>query len=115
MAEPDRGWEPQGGWSALGASGLVGRALLVPRREIAYFKYLFESYEGLAIVRTVETLDRDRAVIAVLATPELAAEVHEILDDVERAGSPTVARHALPAACREDWFLEAWTREPPEG
>ena len=36
-------------WVALGAAGLEARALRVGRRDIAYFKYLFESYEGVAI------------------------------------------------------------------
>lgn len=98
-------------WTHLGSAGLVARALRVARREVSYFKYLFESYEGVAIVRTVATIDRDTTVIAVLATPDLAPEAEAILRDVERAGGPVMRAEALPAACREDWFLAAWARE----
>lgn len=103
---------PTAGWTSLGPAGLEARVLRVARRDIAYFKYLFESYEGVAILRTVETLDRDTAVIAVLATPDFVAEAEAILRDVEAVGSPDIAPAVLPAVCREDWFLAAWTREP---
>src|SRR5581483_11070535 len=93
-------------WTDLGAAGLSACALRVRRRDIAYFKYLFESYEGVAIVRTVETVDPATAVIAVLATPDHVACADEIL--------PAVARAALPAVCREDWFLVEWVREPDD-
>ncbi|HZR82519.1 MAG TPA: DUF4911 domain-containing protein [Candidatus Binatia bacterium] len=101
-------------WTDLGAAGLSACALRVRRRDIAYFKYLFESYEGVAIVRTVETVDPATAVIAVLATPDHVACADEILAAVEAEGSPAVARAALPAVCREDWFLVEWVREPDD-
>ncbi len=71
--------------------------LRVPRQEIAYVKFVFESYEGVAVTRT---LDRHAALLAVLVAPDflplaraivaaLAAEMpcHEIarpagLDDL---------------------------------
>jgi hypothetical protein len=86
-------------------------AIRVARGDIAFFKYLFESYEGVAIVRTVQTIDRDNIVIAVLATDDFVAEADAILADVERFGSPPFTKVRLPAVCEEDWFLEQWSRE----
>jgi len=54
---------PGPGWTRLGSAGLDARALLVSRRDIAFWKHLFESYEGVAILRTVETLDEEHAII----------------------------------------------------
>ena len=109
------------GWTALADPAVHARALRVARDDIAYFKYLFESYEGVAIVRTVETIDPSTAIIAVLATTDFIVEAEAILRDVAEAGQPPVASVELPPVCTEDWFLAAWTRgetprsQPPEG
>lgn len=50
--------------------------LAVPRREIGYVKFVFESYEGVAVVRT---WDRHAATIVVLAAPDFLSDVHRIL------------------------------------
>ncbi len=44
--------------------------LSLPPREIAYVKFVFESYEGVAVVRT---LDRRAATLVVLAVPDFEA------------------------------------------
>jgi hypothetical protein len=41
--------------------------LCVPRDEIAYVKFVFESYEGVAVTRT---LDRHAALLVVLVAPD---------------------------------------------
>jgi len=41
--------------------------LSVPREEIAYVKFVFESYEGVAVTRT---LDRRAALLAILVAPD---------------------------------------------
>ncbi len=41
--------------------------LRVPREEIAYVKFVFESYEGVAVTRT---LDRRDGIIALLVAPD---------------------------------------------
>jgi hypothetical protein len=41
--------------------------LRVPREEIAYVKFVFESYEGVGVTRT---LDRRDATIALLVAPD---------------------------------------------
>jgi hypothetical protein len=43
----------------------------LPPREIAYVKFVFESYEGVAVVRT---LDRRAATIVVLVAPDFEAD-----------------------------------------
>jgi hypothetical protein len=104
-------------WAPLADPAVHARALRVARDDIAYFKYLFESYEGVAIVRTVETIDRYTAIIAVLATADFVAEAEAILRDVAAAGQPPLESVALPPTCTEDWFLAAWTRAeatPPQ-
>jgi uncharacterized protein DUF4911 len=50
--------------------------LRLPRREIAFVKFVFESYEGIAVTRT---LDRDRAVLALLVAPDFADEARRIV------------------------------------
>lgn len=103
--------DPAPGWTRLGSAGLDARALLVARRDIAFWKHVFESHEGVAILRTVETLDREHAVVALLATPDWTVVASEILASIEEAGAPPFAHRPLPAACHEDWFLATWVRE----
>lgn len=50
--------------------------LHVPRPEIAYVKFIFESYEGVAVCRT---LDRFKATIVVLAAPDFEADVRRVV------------------------------------
>jgi hypothetical protein len=50
--------------------------LRVPRTEIGYLKFIFESYEGIAVVRT---LDRHEAVLVVLAVPDFLADTDRVL------------------------------------
>ena len=56
---------------------VVPICLRLPPREIAYVKFLFESYEGVAVVRT---LDRRAATLVVLAAPDFAAEAHAVVE-----------------------------------
>lgn len=49
--------------------------LRVPRPEVAYVKFVFESYEGVAVCRT---LDRHEALIVVLAVPDFLAQARTI-------------------------------------
>ena len=61
--------------------------LRVPRREIAYVKFIFESYEGVAVVRT---LDRHAALLVVLTVPDFEVQARTI-----------VAALATEAGCEE--------------
>ncbi len=82
----------------------------MPRRDVAFWKHLFESYEDLAIVRTVETRRDGTVVIAVLVPPDGAPFAAEALADVARSGAAPFAAEPLPPVCAEDWFLARWTR-----
>jgi uncharacterized protein DUF4911 len=68
--------------------------LHLPPGEIAYVKFIFESYESVALVRT---LDRRAATLVVLAAPDFEADARAI-----------VAALAAEGACEEtgppaDW------------
>ena len=55
---------------------IVPIILRMPRAEIAYVKFIFESYEGIAIVRT---LDRYEARVVILAVPDFLADVRAVV------------------------------------
>ena len=59
----------------------------VPREEIGYVKFIFESYEGIAVLRT---LDRHRGLVVVLAVPDFLDQARAV-----------VASLAAEIACRE--------------
>jgi hypothetical protein len=64
--------------------------LRVPRHEVAYVKFVFESYEGVAVTRTV---DRHAALLAVLAAPDFLPQVRAIVDALAaEIGCRTVPR-----------------------
>jgi hypothetical protein len=98
-------------WVPLKSSGLYARVLRVDRVEVAFFKHLFESYEEVGIVRTVETRNDGTVAIAVLVPADYAGVAAGILADVATRGAPRFDPEPLPPVCTEDWFLEAWTRE----
>ena len=50
--------------------------LTLPPREIAYVKFIFESYEGVAVVRT---LDRRAAHLVVLVAPDFEADARAVV------------------------------------
>jgi hypothetical protein len=50
--------------------------LVVPRPEIGYVKFLFESYEGVAVLRTI---DRRNGVLVVLAVPDFLPQVRLVV------------------------------------
>lgn len=51
--------------------------LAVPREEIAYVKFVFESYEGVAVTRT---LDRRAALLAILVAPDFVPVARAVVD-----------------------------------
>ena len=50
--------------------------LVVPRAEIGYVKFLFESYEGVAVLRTI---DRRNGLLVVLAVPDFVPQVRLVI------------------------------------
>jgi len=73
--------------------------LSLPPREIAYVKFIFESYEGVAVVRT---LDRRRATLVVLAAPDFEADARAVVRDMEAEGICTET--GAPADVDGDWL-----------
>jgi hypothetical protein len=74
--------------------------LRVAPLDIALVKFLFESYEGVAIVRTV---DRRAAVIVALVSRDFLAVARAILDDLHtRIAIEEIPR---PAETGDDWLM----------
>ena len=76
-----------------GRPDIVEVYLRLPPAEIAYVKFIFESYEGIAVVRTI---DRARAVIVLMIAADLYEEARRILDSLRSE----VAWEELPAPGR---------------
>ena len=72
--------------------------LHVPRKEIAYVKFLFESYEGIAVVRT---LDPDRALLVVLVAPDFEATARAVVAELVAEGT---AEETGPPPGDGDWL-----------
>jgi hypothetical protein len=67
---------------------------------IAYVKFIFESYEEVGIIRTV---DNKRAIIVLLAMHDFLDAAREILKSV---GSDVPLREIpRPADMKDDWFM----------
>ena len=72
--------------------------LRLPPREVAYVKFIFESYEGIAVVRTI---DRRAATLVVLAVPDFEADVRAV-----------VRALAVDSECEETGPPEGWDGDP---
>ncbi len=77
--------------------------LRVRRTDIAYVKFILESYEDLAIVRTV---DRKKATLVVLAMPDfidhVRAILHALAQELELYEIPPPPEHEADG----DWLVE---------
>lgn len=82
------------------SNGVVPIYLRVRPEEIAYIKFLFESYEEIAIVRTH---DEREAIIVVLAMPDFWEAVQAVLAELHaRTGCQEVPP---PADATNDWLM----------
>jgi Domain of unknown function (DUF4911) len=81
------------------APDVVPIYLALPPREIAYVKFVFESYEGVAVVRT---LDRHAATLVVLAVPDFEAQARAVVDALAAEGVCTET--GPPAGFDGDWL-----------
>jgi Domain of unknown function (DUF4911) len=68
--------------------------------DIAYIKFIFESYEEVGIIRTVE---RKRAIIVLLAAPDFTAVARDILASLKR--EIPLSEIPRPAEIRDDWLM----------
>ena len=81
--------------------------LEVAAEHIAYIKFIFESYEEVGIIRTV---DRKKAIIVLLAMNDFVAVARAILASLER--EVPLREIARPANVQDDWFMIELAAEP---
>lgn len=74
--------------------------LEIPPEEIAYVKFIVESYEGVGIIRTVH---RKKAIIVLLVVDDFLSVARGILDSLKNEASLTEI--ARPADIGDDWLL----------
>ncbi|MFQ5902440.1 MAG: DUF4911 domain-containing protein [Candidatus Binatia bacterium] len=75
--------------------------LEVSPEDIAYVKFIFESYEGVGIIRTV---DRKKAVIVLMVVDDFLDIARSILTSLKN--EVTLAEIPRPADIGEDWLLK---------
>jgi len=83
--------------------------LELPPEHIAYIKFIFESYEEVGIIRTV---DRKKAVIVLLAMQDFVDIARGVLDSLKQ--DVPVAEIARPADLTDDWFMAELVEESTE-
>lgn len=81
-------------------TGVQPLYLRIDPADIAFVKFLFEAYEEVAIVRTV---DRNTAVIVLLVAPDFYPVARAILDDIGR--TVRCEEIAAPAMPVDDWLV----------
>jgi hypothetical protein len=81
--------------------------LEVAADHIAYIKFIFESYEEVGIIRTV---DRKKAIIVLLAMNDFVAVARAILASLEK--EIPLREIARPANVQDDWFMTELAAEP---
>ena len=74
--------------------------LEVPAAHIAYVKFIFESYEDVGIIRTV---DRKKAVIVLLAMDDFLDTARKILDSIK--SEIPMREIPRPADLTDDWLM----------
>ena len=82
------------------ARSVVAIALRMAPEHIAYVKFLFESYEEVGIVRTV---DRRAAVIVILVVPDFLSVARAIVAEV--CAQIACEEVPLPAVDTDDWLM----------
>ena len=76
--------------------------------DIAYVKFIFESYEGVGIIRTVE---RKKAVIVLLVVDDFLNVARSILDSLQK--EVPLIEIPRPDDIGDDWLLRELATEPP--
>jgi hypothetical protein len=57
------------------------RYFRLPRKDIAYFKFIIESYEGMAVIRTK---DPHEAIVELMVAPGWEKDLDEVLDGLRK-------------------------------
>lgn len=89
------------------APDLVQIFVRLAPEDIGYVKFIFESYESVGFLRTV---DRKVAVLMILVVPDFLEDALGILDSLER--EIAMERIPRPADMGDDWLVRALE---PEG
>jgi hypothetical protein len=74
--------------------------LEMPPEHIAYVKFIFESYEEVGIVRTV---DRQKSIIVLLTMPDFNGVARAILDSIKN--DVPLREIPRPEDAHDDWFM----------
>lgn len=74
--------------------------LEIAPEDIAYIKFIFESYEEVGIIRTV---DRKKSIIVLLAMSDFIDSAHAIIDSLKQ--DIPLAEIPRPADLSDDWFM----------
>jgi hypothetical protein len=83
--------------------------LEIAPEHIAYVKFIFESYEEVGLIRTVE---RGKAIIVLLAMGDFVDTARAILDSLKR--DVPFAEIPRPAGTTDDWFMAELAEESTE-
>jgi Domain of unknown function (DUF4911) len=83
--------------------------LETPAQHIAYVKFIFESYEEVGIVRTI---DRKRAVIVLLAMRDFVETARAILESIKQ--DIPLQEVPPPLGMAADWFMNELGAESPD-
>jgi uncharacterized protein DUF4911 len=83
--------------------------LETPPEHIAYIKFIFESYEEVGIIRTV---DRRKAIIVLLAVPDFAVVAQRILLSLKQ--EIPLEEIPRPADMSADWLMTELAAEAIE-
>ena len=67
--------------SELGKMDTRSRYFRLRREDIAYFKFIIESYEGMAVVRTE---DPGEAIVELMVAPGWEKDVDEVLEGLRK-------------------------------
>lgn len=76
---------------------------------IAYIKFIFESYEEVGIIRTV---DRKKAIIVLLAMEDFLAPARKIVESI--CQDRLTREIPRPADIIDDWFMAELNAEADE-
>lgn len=83
--------------------------LETPPEQIAYIKFVFESYEEVGIIRTV---DRKKAIIVLLAVTDFVETARQILNSIRQV--VPVAEISRPTDVTDDWLMSELANKTSE-
>lgn len=82
--------------------------LTTPPEHIAYVKFIFESYEEVGIIRTI---DRKRAVIVLLAMPDFVDTARKVVESIKQ--DIPLQEIPPPDNIPDDWLMVELGDESP--